>query len=262
MDVRKMLEELAAPLPPEEVKWKAQATKGARALAVPYVTSRAVQDHLDKVVGPVNWCDVYRFLKGGTVACGLSLRLGDEWITKWDVGGESEQPDEGDRHKAAVSDSLKRAAVKWGIARYLYRLPKTWVDYDDRNKQIVKPPPLPAWALPKGAPGPEVQGAAARVKPKAPKDGKEFLQRLRDRDALLVREGICQAGELVKAVRKAGTQAGFGHKIEEWAGPAITVGYEEVKAFEARCRRDAEKAVHEAAEERAAVAGEAAAGTE
>ena len=35
------------------------------------------------------------------------LRLGDEWVTKVDVGGPSEQPDGGDRLKAAFSDVLK-----------------------------------------------------------------------------------------------------------------------------------------------------------
>jgi hypothetical protein len=33
-----------------------------------------------------------------------------------DVGSRSEQPDGGDRLKAAFSDALKRAAVKFGIA--------------------------------------------------------------------------------------------------------------------------------------------------
>ena len=44
-----------------------------------------------------------------------------------DVGAPSEQPDGGDRLKAAFSDALKRAAVKFGIGRYLYRLPQQWV---------------------------------------------------------------------------------------------------------------------------------------
>jgi hypothetical protein len=49
---------------------------------------------------------------------------------KEDVGGQSEQPDEGDRRKAAFSDALKRAAVKFGIGRYLYRQKPQWVDWD------------------------------------------------------------------------------------------------------------------------------------
>jgi hypothetical protein len=40
-------------------------------------------------------------------------------LTKVDVGGPSEQPDGGDWLKAAFSDALKRAAVKFGVGRHL-----------------------------------------------------------------------------------------------------------------------------------------------
>ena len=50
----------------------------------------------------------YECLPDGSVVCRLRLRLGDEWITKMDVGGQSEQPDEGDRRKAAFSDGAPR----------------------------------------------------------------------------------------------------------------------------------------------------------
>ena len=56
--------------------------------------------------------------------------------------------DAGDKLKAAFSDALKRAAVKLGIGRYLARLPRQWVDYDPQARQFVRPPTLPAWALP------------------------------------------------------------------------------------------------------------------
>ena len=36
--------------------------------------------------------------------------------------------------KAAFSDALKRAAVKLGVGRYLYRLGGQWVDYDEKAK--------------------------------------------------------------------------------------------------------------------------------
>ncbi len=32
--------------------------------------------------------------------------------------------------KGCASDALKRAAVQWGIGRYLYRLPAVWVELD------------------------------------------------------------------------------------------------------------------------------------
>jgi hypothetical protein len=82
--------------------------------------------------------------RDGSVVGRLRCRIGGEWLTKVDVGGPSERPDGGDRLKAAFSDSLKRAAVKYGVGRYLYRLPSPWVDYDAQRKQFKQTPKLPA----------------------------------------------------------------------------------------------------------------------
>jgi hypothetical protein len=63
-------------------------------------------------------------------ACRPRCRIGGEWLTKVDVGWPSEQPDPGDRLKAGFSAARTRAAGKFGIGRYPYRLPSQWVDYD------------------------------------------------------------------------------------------------------------------------------------
>src|SRR5262245_3192799 len=140
---------LAAPFQLNEVKFKPAVVTGNRALALPYVDARAIQDRLDEVLGVAGWQDEYECLPDGSVVCRLRLRLGEEWITKMDVGGPSEQPDEGDRRKAAFSDALKRAAVKFGIGRYLYRQEPQWVDYDTQKKKFVKPPKLPVYSQPR-----------------------------------------------------------------------------------------------------------------
>jgi hypothetical protein len=108
---------LAEPFEPGEVKWKPQTVSGNRALAVAFVDARVIQDRLDEVLGVEGWSDDYECLPDGSVVCRLRLRLGEEWVTKVDVGGPSEQQDSGDRMKAAFSDSLKRAAVKFGVGR-------------------------------------------------------------------------------------------------------------------------------------------------
>src|SRR5262249_30021593 len=151
--------------------------------------------------------------------CKLRLKIGDEWVTKMDVGSPSEQPDGGDRLKAAFSDALKRAAVKFGIGRYLYRLPQTWGDYDPQKKQIVKPPPLSARApaaKPAGlvrrvesAPADEAKPAKAEPKParadnRLPATGQELRQRLMDYDGRLSSQGLCPKGALVQHIMQAG----------------------------------------------------------
>jgi hypothetical protein len=141
---------LAEPFDTAEIKWKPGAVTGTRALAIAYVDCRIIQGRLDEVLGVDGWSDDYECLVDGSVVCRLRLRINGEWITKVDVGGPSEQPDGGDRVKAAFSDALKRAAVKFGIGRYLYRLPPQWLDYDQQRRQFVKPPSLPPWAIPGG----------------------------------------------------------------------------------------------------------------
>jgi len=142
---KKTAEALAAPFPPEEVHWRPGAVSGNRALALPYIDVRQVMERLDSIFGVDGWESSYRFLNGGTaVLCRLRVRFGDdEWVCKMDVGGESDQPDEGDRYKAAVSDSLKRAAVHLGVGRYLYRASPQWVDWDAAKKQFKVQPVLP-----------------------------------------------------------------------------------------------------------------------
>jgi len=139
---------LADPFHPDEIHFKPQAVKGNRALVITYVDARAVMDRLDQVFGVDGWQDAYVNLATGSVQCTLRVRINGSWIEKSDVGSQSDQPDDGDKLKAAFSDALKRCAVKLGIGRYLYSLPKQWVDYDPEKKQLATTPRLPAWALP------------------------------------------------------------------------------------------------------------------
>jgi hypothetical protein len=130
---REILETLSRPFDPREVEVKIQAVNRdrTRAQVVAYVDARTVLDRLDEAVGPTGWSDSYEVLTNGTdneggrlveVKCTLTV-LG---VSKEDVG-------EGDSLKAAFSDALKRAAVKFGVGRYLYRLPKVWADLDERG---------------------------------------------------------------------------------------------------------------------------------
>ncbi len=141
---------LAMPWRPGHVKWRPGRTSGSRCLAVPYIDARLIEERLDDVLGVENWKDAFDFLPSGEVVCTLSLRLTGEWVGKQGVGKPSKQPDQGDRVKAASTDAFKRAAVKWGIARYLYFLPGVWADYDPNSKQLKSAPSLPEWATPEG----------------------------------------------------------------------------------------------------------------
>ena len=230
---------LTAPFQPGEVKFKPQSVKGNRALALAYIDCRVIQDRLDEVLGVENWMDEYEILTDGSVMCRLKLRLNGEWVVKTDVGSPSEQPDSGDRLKAAFSDAMKRAAVKFGIGRYLYRLPAVWCDYDPQKKQFSGTPQLPAWAVPKpkvvpaATPRPAPPTKPAPVAARLPGSGEELHRRLREYDAKLASDKKCGLGALLSHVSQAGVKAGFGDDITRWTGPAIQFAVDTVKTFEA-----------------------------
>jgi hypothetical protein len=233
-NVQSITQALAAPFDPSEVKFKPAVVSGNRALALAYVDARAIQDRLDEVLGVEGWQDEYEILPDGSVVCKLRLRLGDEWITKMDVGGPSEQPDEGDRRKAAFSDALKRAAVKFGVGRYLYRLPSQWVDYDSHKRQFVRPPTLPRSAIParKEAPVPK-----PTVLHTLPADGVELHKRLHEYDRRLAQQGLCAQGQLLKHVVAAGVKSRRDPDLTTWDEAGIALAVQETKAFEGECRR-------------------------
>jgi len=138
-EIARLQKELLEPFDLGEVKFKPAMVKNNRALALAYIDARHVMDRLDEVVGIAAWKDEYTVLPSGEVECRLSVKLAGEWVTKADVGGQSEQPDEGDRMKAAYSDALKRAAVKFGVGRFLYRSSNAWHDYDPVKKSFAYP---------------------------------------------------------------------------------------------------------------------------
>ena len=109
---------LAAPFRDDEVKTRQGG--GGRQLA--YITARTAMNRLDEVLGPENWWDSYRETKDG-LTCRLTIRLpedGQEY-SKEDGGGFADMPDEDDAEKSGYSSAFKRAAVKFGVGRYLYR---------------------------------------------------------------------------------------------------------------------------------------------
>jgi len=121
----------------KDIEWKpiAISKQADKALVAPYVTNRAIMDRLDEVRGPENWRNEFRIGPGGGVLCGISIRLGDEWITKWD-GAENTDIEP---VKGGLSSAMRRAAVQWGIGRYLYRLPNQWVRIDEQGRLLETP---------------------------------------------------------------------------------------------------------------------------
>jgi len=153
------LKKLKEPFDEKDLEWRVQQSgeKNGKfwAMVLTYISNRAVQDRLDDVCGPENWKNEFAPAPDGGVMCGLSIRVGDEWITKWD-GAENTQIES---VKGGLSGAMKRAGVPWGIGRYLYKLDANFAEVSPNGKYSSKtkdgkwfkwnPPRLPAWALPK-----------------------------------------------------------------------------------------------------------------
>lgn len=122
---------LAAPFAPSDIEWRVGHTNANKdkGMALAYIDARAVMRRLDEVVGPGNWTNEYPHASQKTV-CRISIKIGDEWIYKEDGAGDTDFEAE----KGALSDAFKRAAVKWGIGRYLYDLESPWVPIEAKGK--------------------------------------------------------------------------------------------------------------------------------
>ena len=151
--MNKLLSALSEPFPAEAIDWRVGATNSDKnkGIALAYLQARPVMDRLDDVIGPDKWTDTYMPIQGkdGPVGfiCTLSLNLDGQWISKSDGADTSDI----ESIKGGLSDAFKRAAVKWGVGRYLYDLPGIWVPIEARGKSFVlkEIPKMPDWALPK-----------------------------------------------------------------------------------------------------------------
>lgn len=104
------------------------------------MTNRAIQARLDDVVGPDGWYNEYKpWHRSGqkeAQICGISIYFPEKgFITKWDGAEDSDiEP-----VKGGLSDSMKRAAVQWGIGRVLYGMDVVWVDIEKQGKSWIIP---------------------------------------------------------------------------------------------------------------------------
>ena len=77
---------LAAPFDPLELGWRVghKSKDGSRVQLLAYVTSRAVMDRLDLVVGPARWGNDFRANPLGGLLCGIWVDTGTDKVWKWD----------------------------------------------------------------------------------------------------------------------------------------------------------------------------------
>lgn len=133
-----LLDALAAPFKPEDIEWRityADENESGKAFAsvACYIDARAVYNRLDEECGVGNWWnEAPQFHGDKGVAQGITIKLPEAGaVTKWDG---AEQTDI-ESFKGGLSNAVKRAAVLWGIGRYLYKLDTVYVNLQDEKPQ-------------------------------------------------------------------------------------------------------------------------------
>lgn len=152
-----MKQRLAAPFPPERVSWRVGSTTAdkKRGMALAYIDARDVMQRLDDVMSPAWWQCRYSHTGAVTICeIGLFLPTGNtcQWVWKANGAGNTDVEAE----KGACSDAFKRAAVLWGIGRYLYDLDSPWVALNGRQIATEELPKLRA--LLEGKSTPDTKG--------------------------------------------------------------------------------------------------------
>lgn len=138
-----IITKLKEPFPAKTISFRVGATTKDKdkGIALAYLDARSVMNRFDEVCG-TKWQN--RYPEKGV--CEIGLYIDSEWV--WRANGAGETDIEGE--KGQLSDSFKRAAVMWGIGRYLYYLPNEWVAIVPfgRSYKLKDTPTLPKWALP------------------------------------------------------------------------------------------------------------------
>jgi hypothetical protein len=125
-------EALRAPFEWADIEWKIQHTTRdkSKGMVAFYMDARAVMNRLDDVC-PGEWSDTVDVVDQKHVRCVLTVA----GVTHADIGAANEGG-MADGLKGAASDALKRAAVKFGIGRYLYDHGGVWVRLTDEGKKV------------------------------------------------------------------------------------------------------------------------------
>lgn len=135
---KEIVEKLKQPIP---YQWRVQSTNKdkTRAQCTAYIDARQVMDRLDEVC-EYGWSSSFEEVAGG-VFCRITIFGPDrDFCSRADAGNRVEDKaddqmyDQG--YKATASDAFKRAAVQWGVGRFLYDIEKVWLPCNQYRKVV------------------------------------------------------------------------------------------------------------------------------
>lgn len=228
-DIRRLFEEF----PRNAISWRAQSLTrdGTKAMALAYIDARDVMNRLDEVVGPENWQRSYTHADKKTI-CSIGIKIDGEWVWKSDGAGDSDIEAE----KGAISDAFKRAAVNWGVARYLYEMPSPWVpcEVSEHNgKKSWKSWTQDPWDFVKRKPAPapaHVQKEPANDAPKKISAAEKKIILEQVKEDLVDATTVERARAVFKVWREIARRDGWPEDCWQAAADLINAKAQELKA--------------------------------
>jgi len=137
------IKQLSAPFDSSQINWRVgrMSKKKDKAIPFAYLTARDVMDRLDNVFGMAGWQAEYPF----PGCCRIGVLVGRdtkeghirEWVWKANCADTTAV----EAVKGQASDAFKRAAVLFGIGRYLYDFPNFYApvgQYGYEDETIIQ----------------------------------------------------------------------------------------------------------------------------
>ena len=156
--MEKVFRALREPFPVKYLSWTVIATNkdSGDALVSPYVGRHHIMARFDDVLGPMNWQTGVQGQVGYLIkGIGIRFEKSEEWVWRWEPGVYIAATDKNRRRIEVLGSAtvgLRRAAIEWGVGRYLKFITAQWVPYDAHAKKIREEPRIENitnwWALP------------------------------------------------------------------------------------------------------------------
>jgi len=163
-ETKEVVKRLAVPFEPKLIAWRVISTsrgqEGLRGQVVPFADPRVYTDRLNELFTPSGWTRTYSVQTVNNVeravsnkgSCVTGKVLVTCTLTIFGVGTHSgtgeEWADDANAMTSAEAQAFKRACVCFGLGRYLYDLPRSWVALDEHRRIVGQLPKLPNWAVP------------------------------------------------------------------------------------------------------------------
>jgi hypothetical protein len=133
--MKELINKLSNPIP---YQWRVQSRNKdkSKAICTAYIDARDVMKVLDE---HCEWEVQYKELAGFLFA-GIGIKLDGQVMWRWDCGQRIEDNPQDQMYdqagKSASSDAFKRAAVMWGVGRFLYDLDTVTVPCDQYGNPV------------------------------------------------------------------------------------------------------------------------------